>query len=154
MVLAHSTCPASIGLQHSGVTILFQLELSAIGWCHFSAHLPIPPPVYFVSRCIQLSILRRNSLKFMCQLYIKVFAFLQEYNKNKTCKINNVIVFTFSLQCGIQISWPACDESIVVDSHKLVVQLRPHLTSRISWLPAPTVEMISWEKKFLISSSQ
>ena len=47
-----------------------------------------------------------------------------------------------------------CDESIVVDSHKLVLQLRPHLASRISWLPDPAVEMISWEKKFLISSSR
>ena len=48
-----------------------------------------------------------------------------------------------------------CDESIVVDSHKLVVQLRPHpphLQNKL--LAAPTVEMISWEKKFLISSSQ
>ena len=48
-----------------------------------------------------------------------------------------------------------CDESIVVDSHKLVVQLRPHpphLQNKL--LAAPTVEMISWEKKFLISPSQ
>ena len=48
-----------------------------------------------------------------------------------------------------------CDESIVVDSHKLVVQLRPHppyLQNKL--LAAPTVEMISWEKKFLISPSR